>query len=213
MQSNIASQEFAKAFLKETTDAIESINLESIAAAASLLHRAALDGRHIFFLGNGGSHSIATHMAADLGKGTKIPGSNASIKYRTLSLDNAAWVSAQANDGAAYFLESKLPGIYEHGYDGVFVGQLENLMETGDVVFAISSSGNSRNIINALLYARERGAQTVAMVGFDGGEAAKIADLALLVETDSGKYGVVEAVHGVIHHYLYEFLRNLALNG
>lgn len=205
----IGAIDFANDFFNEVQSAIKKIDRESIANAAELIYRAGVEGRRIFFFGNGGSYSIATHMAADLGKGTKTA-SDSTVKYKAISLDNAAWVSAQANDGEKYFLDSGLPGVYEHGYDGVFVGQLENFIEAGDIVFAISSSGNSRNVVNGLLFARSKKAFTIAMVGFDGGECAKIADNVILVETLNGKYGVVEAVHEVVHHYIYEYLKQLA---
>ncbi|EMM94659.1 phosphoheptose isomerase family protein [Leptospira interrogans serovar Zanoni str. LT2156] len=82
---------------------------------------------------------------------------------------------------------------------------MENFINPGDIAFGISSSGNSPNVINALLFAKEKGAKTIAMVGFDGGQALKIADMALFVPSEKGKYGIVEGVHEVIHHLLYEF--------
>ncbi len=96
---------------------------------------------------------------------------------------------------------------------------MENFINPGDIAFGISSSGNSPNVINALLFAKEKGAKTIAMVGFDGGQALKIADMvgfdggqalkiadmALFVPSEKGKYGIVKRIHEVIHHLLYEF--------
>lgn len=211
VQSRTASEpqaiEFANSFLMQVSAAIGRLPVERLIDIAGLLQAAGDRGSNIFFFGNGGSHSIATHLACDLGKGTKLTGSPRR-PYRAISLDNAAWLTAQANDGAEPFVKGDYPGIYEHGYDGIFVGQMENFIERGDVAFAISSSGNSRNVVNGLLFAKSRGAQTIALVGFDGGEAARVAEHVILVATARGAYGVVEAVHEVIHHYLYEVLRS-----
>ncbi len=114
-----------------------------------------------------------------------------------------------ANDGETFFLDGGYAGVYRHGYDGAFVGQLENFLSPGDVLFAISSSGNSPNVLNALLYGRERGARSIALVGFDGGEAARLADHVILVPTPRGAYGLVEGVHSVVHHLLCEHARRL----
>ena len=192
----------------ETVRVLENLDLAAVVRAAEILHEAKEEGRHIFLFGNGGSHSIATHLAADLGKGTKgvRPGQKL---YKVWSLDNEAWLTAQANDGEAFFLDGGYAGVYRHGYDGAFVGQLENFLSPGDVLFAISSSGNSPNVLNALLFGRERGARSIALVGFDGGEAARLADHVILVPTPRGAYGLVEGVHSVVHHLLCEHARRL----
>lgn len=200
---------FAKAFNQDCIGVLNQLDLKAIAEVALCLHIAKENGKNIFFFGNGGSHSIATHFACDFGKGTKVNGRKNQKYYKAFGLDNAAWLTAQANDGHAPFVEGGHPGVYNHGYDGVFVGQMENFLNPGDVAFGISSSGNSQNIINALLFAKEKGAETVAMIGFDGGECAKIAKYKIFVPTEKGKYGVVEGLHEVIHHYLYEFARKL----
>jgi len=146
---------------------------------------------------------MATHLTCDLGKGPKPEGTPIT-PYRVMSLDNAAWLTAQANDGEHYFLKGGYPGAYTHGYDGVFVGQLENFIRENDVAFGISSSGNSQNVINALLFAKEKKATTIAMVGFGGGKAAQIADHVIHIPTEKGAYGIVEGAHGALHHILYE---------
>ncbi len=203
------ARDFARGFANETAALIAALDADAVAAVATLLWEAKEAGRRIFVFGNGGSHSLATHLACDLGKGTKRDGQRNAKPYKATSLDNAAWLTAQANDGPGYFLAGSYPGVYGHGYDGAFVGQLENFLEPGDVVLAISASGNSPNIVNALLFAKERGARTAVLVGFDGGEAARLSDHFILVPTPRGAYGLVEGVHGVIHHLLYECARSL----
>ncbi|TGN07968.1 SIS domain-containing protein [Leptospira ilyithenensis] len=200
---------FADKFYNDIVKSVERIDKKLVAEIALLLFNAKENGKQIFFFGNGGSHSIATHLTCDLGKGTKITGKKNQKFYKVFALDSEAWLTAQANDGKEPFTEGDYPGTYNHGYDGIFVGQMENFIQKGDIAFGISSSGNSPNVVNALLYAKEKGATTVAMVGFDGGKAASIADKVILVATDKGKYGIVEAVHEVIHHYIYELAKKL----
>lgn len=199
--------EFCDEFFAECRAALEKVDKVELATVAGLLYEAKCAGQTIFFFGNGGSQSIANHLACDFGKGTKLAAFSGQKVYRCMSLDSNAWLTAQANDGAAYFKERGLPGNYEHGYDGAFVGQMENFIREGDVAFAISSSGNSPNVLNALEFAKSKGARTIAMVGFDGGRAAAIAEHVILVPTQKGQYGVVEGTHSLIHHYLYELAR------
>jgi D-sedoheptulose 7-phosphate isomerase len=200
--------EKARAFREEALSLLAALDVDRIAEVSVLLHRAKEAGRTIFVFGNGGSHSIATHLAADLGKGTKGIRKGQTL-YRVLSLDNEAWLTAQANDGERVFQDGDYPGTYRHGYDGAFVGQLENFLAKDDVVVAVSSSGNSPNVVNALLFGKARGAVTVAIVGFDGGAAARISDHVILVPTVAGAYGLVESLHSVVHHMLYECARRI----
>ncbi|WP_017850671.1 SIS domain-containing protein [Leptospira interrogans] len=199
------AKSFSKTFQQESIEAIQNLDLDAITQVAVTLYEAKENGKNIFFFGNGGSHGIASHLACDFGKGTKNSVRKDQKYYKVFGLDNAAWLTAQANDGKEPFILGNYPGTYTHGYDGVFVGQMENFINPGDIAFGISSSGNSPNVINALLFAKEKGAKTIAMVGFDGGQALKIADMALFVPSEKGKYGIVEGVHEVIHHLLYEF--------
>lgn len=198
----------AREFRDRALELLAALDVDKIAEVSTVFHRAKEAGRTIFVFGNGGSHSIATHLAADLGKGTKGIRSGQRL-YRVLSLDNEAWLTAQANDGERVFSDGGYPGTYRHGYDGAFVGQLENFLSKDDVLVAISSSGSSPNIVNALLFGKERGAVTVAIVGFDGGQAARLSDHVILVPTAPGAYGLVESLHSVVHHMLYECARRI----
>ena len=209
MSSLENSKLFSKYFFQESINSIQLLNIDIISDVSVLLFEAKENGRNIFVFGNGGSHSIASHIACDLGKGTKINGKRDQKYYKIFGLDNPAWLTAQANDGKEPFTEGKYPGIYNHGYDGIFVGQMENFFQIGDIAFGISSSGNSRNVINALLYAKENRGTTISMTGFDGGEAKQIADYNIHVPSEKGNYGLVEGVHEVIHHYLYENAKKL----
>jgi D-sedoheptulose 7-phosphate isomerase len=209
METAQSSVQVAVDYIAEVQLAVRQLDSAELTRIADILFRAKEAGRNIFFFGNGGSHSIATHLACDLGKGTKRTGLKGQKFYRVFGLDNAAWLTAQANDGKEPFIGDAYPGNYSHGYDGIFVGQMENFIAPGDIAFGISSSGNSQNVLNGLLFAKQKGAQTIAMVGFDGGKAAEIADNVILVQTAKGKYGVVEAVHEVIHHFIYEYAKKM----
>lgn len=148
----------------------------------------------IYFIGNGGSASIASHFAqdlADVAKKANVPA------FRSISLtDNTSYITALGND---------------YGYEKVFTEQLKALFRKGDVLVAISSSGNSRNIVESVRLAKQLGGTCIGFVGFDGGELARLADCAVHVKTPKGEYGPVEGLHAVIMHmitsYLYFTLR------
>lgn len=171
--------------LKRTLDRMPWERMEQI---VDLLDAARLAGHQVFIFGNGGSASTASHMACDLGKNTVMPGTP---RLRTLSLnDNMALFSALGND---------------YGYENVFVEQLHNLVDTGDVVIAISASGNSPNVIKAVTLAAERGATTVGFCGFNGGKLAKIVDLAVVAENDCIEQ--VEDIHVILEHMITSAMR------
>src|SRR4051812_42574805 len=167
---------------------LENMPAESIEQLSEMLYRAYTDGKQVFTLGNGGSASTASHMAADLAKNTIGPNMR---RFRVVSLnDNAAMMTALAND---------------LGYENVFAEQLINLVRPGDVVIVVSASGNSPNVLNAIRSARSECAEVVALLGFDGGAAAGMADVTLHVP--SRDYGVVEDIHLVMNHILVEYFK------
>lgn len=171
--------------LKRTLDKMPWDRVEQV---VDVLDAARLAGHQVFIFGNGGSASTASHMACDLGKNTVMPGTP---RLRTLSLnDNMALFSALGND---------------YGYENVFVEQLHNLVDTGDVVVAISASGNSQNVIKAINLATERGAITVGLCGFAGGTLAKIVDHAIVAENDCIEQ--VEDIHLILEHMITSAMR------
>jgi D-sedoheptulose 7-phosphate isomerase len=175
-------------YLNRLTTTLESLPTEPIENLSEMLYRAYTDGKQVFTLGNGGSASTASHMAADLAKNTIAPNMR---RFRIMSLnDNISILTALSND---------------LGYENVFAEQLQNLIQPGDVLIVLSGSGNSPNVIRAMEYAVGRSAQVAALTGFGGGRASEIADLSILV--DSSDYGVVEDAHLVINHILVEYFR------
>jgi D-sedoheptulose 7-phosphate isomerase len=179
-------------YLDRLERAIETISPALVDEFAARLYRAYKDGKQVFVLGNGGSASTASHMAADLGKNTI----GASMRrFRIMSLnDNMPLMTALSND---------------LGYHRVFAEQLMNLIRPGDVLVVISGSGNSPNVLRAVEYARDQCAQVVGLLGFSGGRAAALCDTALVVGSDD--YGVIEDAHLILNHILVEYFRERLL--
>jgi D-sedoheptulose 7-phosphate isomerase len=170
--------------------AVDSLPRDRLSQFGDMLYRAYKNEKQVFTLGNGGSASTASHMAADLAKNTI--GANMT-RFRVMSLnDNQAMLTALAND---------------LGYEHVFREQLQNLIRAGDLLIAISASGNSPNVLNAIRYARRQSAEVVGMLGFEGGEAAGLVDVAIVVPSEH--YGVIEDVHLVINHILVDYFKGI----
>jgi len=145
-------------------------------------------GRAIFVFGNGGSAALASHAACDLGKGTCAL---ARERVRVLFLtDNLPLITAWANDTA---------------YELVFTEQMKNFIQPGDVAFAISGSGNSPNVLHALRYAREIGAVTVGLTGFEGGKMKPLCDVCVVVPSDNMQ--IIEDLHVMASHGIFTILR------
>jgi D-sedoheptulose 7-phosphate isomerase len=172
-------------YIEHVRNLLASINVGQVDAVVRTLRNARERGSTIYLVGNGGSAATASHFATDLSKATKRSGAK---PFRVISLvDNTPWLSALANDD---------------GYDRIFTGQLENLLGNGDVLVAISVSGNSPNVVQAVEFARQRGATTVAFVGFDGGRLLGTADICVHVPSEPGVYGPVEDTHLALHHLI-----------
>lgn len=175
-------------YLGRLQTAVHALSRERMNTLGETLFRAYRSNKQVFLLGNGGSSSTASHMAADLAKNTIGPNMK---RFRIVSLnDNAAIMTALAND---------------LGYENVFSEQLTNLIQAGDMLIVVSASGNSPNVLKAMRYARSRSAEVIGLLGFDGGTAAELADIALIVPSDH--YGVVEDVHLIINHILVDYFR------
>lgn len=171
--------------LEETVEKYE----EMIEKIADVLLDAYHNHKQTIIMGNGGSAATASHMACDLSKAW-LDGKLMRNKCFSLT-DNISLMTAWMNDA---------------GYDEMFVGQLENIMEKGDVVIGISSSGNSPNIVNAMQYAKKNGANTIGFTGFDGGKMREIVDYCIVVPTDS--YKRLEDIHLMLAHVMKAILVN-----
>jgi D-sedoheptulose 7-phosphate isomerase len=174
--------------LGQLRDLLSQVPTDRLSAAIDLLLEARHLSRRVYVMGNGGSASTAAHVVCDFQKTAAIPGQT---PLRAIALtDNAALMTAWANDSA-----------YEH----VFAGQIMALAEAGDVVLAISASGNSPNIVSGLVAATQKGARTIALVGFDGGAAGQIADVTVHIPCHD--YGLVEDVHSALGHAMTSAIR------
>lgn len=185
---NIDIESVAKNYLDDLKSAIDKINLEDIKKIADVLIETYRNDNTVFILGNGGSASTASHMACDLGKGTLNNVYNPKEKrLRIISLtDNIATMTAFANDLS---------------YDDMFTQQLHNLIKPNDVVVGISGSGNTPNIIKALIYAKTHGAITIGFLGYsNGGKAKGLVDLDITIQ--SNNYGIIEDLHLALNHLL-----------
>jgi D-sedoheptulose 7-phosphate isomerase len=171
--------------LKELLDAVSPDRVEAVGAT---LVRAYWEHRSVFIAGNGGSAATASHLACDLRKNA-VDSASAGFQVTCLN-DNLALVTALAND---------------LGFESVFVEQIRGSAAPGDVVIVISGSGRSPNVVEALKCARERAATTVALLGFDGGDAAALADHVVLVP--GTEYGPVEDVHMALGHAVTEYVK------
>ncbi|HEV3078689.1 MAG TPA: SIS domain-containing protein [Gemmataceae bacterium] len=180
-------------FLERVGRELLQINPAEVKALADAIHDCYVGGKLVFLCGNGGSGSNASHFCEDLGKGTlrREDFENDSKKrLRVLSLtDNTPYILAWGND---------------EGFERVFVEQLKNLARPGDLLIAISGSGNSPNVLRAVEWAEEHGLTTFGCTGFDGGKLRKIAQHGLHVPLDD--MGIVESIHLTAFHWVVDNL-------
>jgi D-sedoheptulose 7-phosphate isomerase len=168
--------------------AIETIDLERVSAAIDLLKQARDQNRHIFVCGNGGSASTASHFACDIVKGASF---GRKSRFRIMALtDSLPTLTAYSNDVS---------------YDCVFAEQLKNFAQPGDVVMAISGSGNSPNVLRAVEYGNSIGCRTIALTGRDGGKLAPLAEVN--IQANVPHMGRIEDVHMIVSHMIaYHFM-------
>jgi D-sedoheptulose 7-phosphate isomerase len=169
---------------------IDPVEVQSLADA---IYHAYEHGHMVFLCGNGGSGSNASHFCEDLGKGTlrREDFENEEKKrLRVLSLtDNTPYILAWGND---------------EGFDRVFVEQLKNLANPGDLLIAISGSGNSPNVLRAVEWANRKGLMTFGCTGFSGGKLRTLAQRGLHVPLDD--MGIVESIHLTAFHWVVDHL-------
>lgn len=168
---------------------MDKLPLQSIADAVALLQQARRRGSQVFILGNGGSASTASHFACDLAKNTRQEGLP---HFRVIGLtDNMAMFSALAND---------------EGYENVFSEQLASLVRSGDIVIAISASGNSKNVVRAAEVAHRHDAKVVGLTGFDGGRLRELANINIHVNSTIIEH--VEDIHLMLEHLIVKSIKD-----
>jgi len=185
-----SGSDYAGRYFSYLSGLFEHIDVNVIEKIITTFEEAAEKNKAIYFIGNGGSAVTASHLARDIGIGTRAPGLK---PYKTISLvDNMAVITAIAND---------------EEFTNVFIRQLEAVLETRDVVFALSVSGNSPNIIEAIKYAKKHRAFTIGCTGFDGGALKKLVDISIHIPTPRGEYGPVEDIFMIVGHLVTSYLR------
>lgn len=189
----VSAADYFLEYADEFARAVHSVSKIAVSEAAAELYAAYNRDSRVFTCGNGGSASIANHLACDHVKG--IRSGTRLLPHVTSLTGNTELITAVANDLS---------------YEDVFTFQLESLASVGDVLIAISSSGQSANVCNALRWARKNGLVTIALTGFTGGEAYTLADFPLHVDSDN--YGVVEDVHQALAHALAQFVRQFHMD-
>jgi len=176
-------------YLQRLATEIAAIDREALVRWADLVFSAWERETTVFIIGNGGSGTSASHFAEDLGKST-LPESElrdeSRRRLRVLSLtDNAGWIMAVGND---------------LGYDQIFVQQLMNYGREGDVLIAISGSGNSDNVLHAVDWANRHGLHTFGLTGYSGGKLKELQHDGLHV--DLADMGMVESIHLCVFHWV-----------
>ena len=178
----------AKQYFEELHRVATSLCHDGIDQIADTLVRAYESGQTVFTFGNGGSAALASHVACDLGKGTAY--CNGGKRLRILALtDSIPMLTAWANDSR---------------YEDVFSEQLRNFVQARDIALAISGSGNSRNVLNALQVARQAGATTLGISGFEGGAMKSLCDICVVVPSNNMQ--IIEDLHLAIAHSVFRIV-------
>ncbi len=174
-------------YVQRLQQAIDGLNHDAVNLFIKTLVRARGEKRRIFIMGNGGSAATASHFCCDFNKGASRDGDP---RFRFVCLnDNLPTLMAYAND---------------QGYDDVFVEQLKNLFEPGDVVIGISGSGNSANVLKAMEYANANGGQTIGLCGYDGGRLKKTASQSIHIAVNDMQ--ISEDLHMILDHLCMKVL-------
>lgn len=180
-------------YLVRLREELGRVDPAEVQALADALFAAWQKGRFVFVLGNGGSAASAMHLAADLGKNSVSQEDLVAIRGRRLKIlsltDNQGWITALGNDLA---------------YDQIFVQQLANYASAGDLVIAISGSGNSPNVLAAVDWANAHDLVTFGVTGFDGGKLKTKQKAGLHVRLND--MAMVESVHSCVFHWIVDDL-------
>ena len=183
---------FIEDYLTEIKGTFDKLSYSQIERIKDILLEAYREDKKVFIMGNGGSAATASHFACDLAKGT-AGNNNSRKRFKVIALtDNVPLLTAWANDTV---------------YENIFLEQLKNLLDAGDVVIAISGSGNSSNVLRAVEYANAQEAVTIGLTGFEGGKLKNMVKECLIVASDS--MGQIEDVHLILEHLLCFWLRKI----
>lgn len=176
---------FAKKYINNLISLLKQTDISTISEIIELLENT--KGR-IYIIGNGGSAATASHMVNDIGAGLRRRGIK-SFDVESLS-DNTTVCTAIAND---------------IGYENIFYMQLKGRLSSDDLLIAISCSGNSRNIMKAVEYAKEENTKILGITGFDGGKLKTESDINFHIQSATNEYGLVEDMHMILNHIIYSY--------
>lgn len=177
------------AYFERLKQTIDRIDKQSLSQLMNVLDEARLAGRTVYIMGNGGSSATSSHFVCDFNKGIS---EKQKQKFRFICLnDNIPTLMAYANDVS---------------FEEIFVGQLRNFMQAGDVVIGISGSGNSGNVLKAIEYANANGGITVGLTGYSGGKLKEMAKHNVHIPINDMQ--IAEDLHMVLDHCMMKILCN-----
>lgn len=188
-------ENYIKKYLQKSNKLLKKLPHKEIAKAINILQATYERDGKIYVCGNGGSLSMATHWVADFNKTVFSHHLDKNVRrFQAIRLPTTEEeITAWANDV---------------GFEMIFAGPLRNYIRDGDTLVAISSSGNSPNIIKAVELAKEYKIPIIGISGFDGGMLNKLADAKIHVDSNKGEYELVEGIHSVIMHLMTKYFKN-----
>ena len=188
-ESSDSAADYATKYLARVTDLFKQIDPDAVAQTVAAIEEAGRQNKAIYCIANGGSAAVASHFVNDLSPNSLASGQPG---LRSFSLtDNVESVTAIANDA---------------GFEHIFSYQLQANMTPGDIVIAMSVSGNSDNIIRGVQYANDHGGYTIGWCGFDGGRLAELCKVVIHVPTTPDEYGPVESIFAHVSHIVSGYI-------
>jgi D-sedoheptulose 7-phosphate isomerase len=180
---------FVSGYTDKLNGILASIDIAVLQKVIDAMVTAFARGNTVYVIGNGGSAATASHMQADFSFFVRY---FTQFRPRIFALtDNVPMITAIGNDTS---------------FDTIFVEQLKGRFISGDVLIAISASGNSPNLVNATAYVNQSGGTSIAFVGFEGGKLNELAQIALHTPNPKGDYGPIEDVHMILNHIIVNYL-------
>ncbi|MDP7640032.1 MAG: SIS domain-containing protein [Candidatus Hydrogenedentes bacterium] len=184
-----SAQSYVNGYKDHYANMVRALDTEGVAKAIEMIEQACADDKTIFLMANGGSAAVAGHWVNDLSANSVREGQPG---FRVMSLtDNAYSITALANDAS---------------FDEIFAIQLKAAMRPGDLVMAMSVSGNSPNLVRGMEYANENGAHTIVCTGMEGGRLKGAAELTIHTPSSTDEYGPVEDMFSVFMHIITGYL-------
>lgn len=181
--------EFLNSYKERLMNLFDSIDIDMLESIITAMIKAFKNGNTLYVVGNGGSAATASHIQADFRFFVRY---FTDFRPKVVALtDNVPMMTAISNDNS---------------YEDVFVEQMKGMFNKGDLLLAISASGNSLNVLKAVEYAKEMGGKTIAFCGFTGGKLKEISDMPLYTPNKDKDYGPIEDLHLIIAHILVNYL-------